>query len=253
MKKILILIFITISLAYTKAVPSKKLIFCPTASNLSKGNLAYDTRIFGNGGVLSEFRFAFNRNFQLGVSYGGTNIIGREEAEFNDNPGVSLKYVFFTEDYYYPQIALGFTSQGYGVWDGERYDIKSRGFYLAMSKNYILAGGLGTFGAHLGINYTVTEDDDDEMIDLYLGFDKDLSSRIQLVVEYDLALNDNKEVIVDGKDVSRTNRRGYLNSGIRFLLSSNFELEFNYNDILNNIKNTEQGAREVKISYIAQF
>ena len=257
MKKILslivILFLLTTIVLNAKSVKTKHLIYCPTASSLEKGNLAYDTRIFGNGGVLSEFRFAFNKNFQLGVSYGGTKILGREEAEFNKNPGVSLKYVFFTEDYYYPQIALGFTNQGYGAWnDGsDRYQIKSKGFYLVLSKNYIIAGGLGTLGTHVGVNYTVTEDmddSDDKMVDLFIGLDKSLGSMVNIVLEYDFAFNDDSS-----EESPPTLGRGFLNSGIIFSLTKNFSLEFSYNDILKNIRESDQGSREVKISYKSQF
>lgn len=251
---LIVILFLLIPLILNaKSVKTKSLIHCPTASSLEKGNLAYDTRIFGNGGVLSSFRFAFNKNFQLGVCYGGTEILGRDEAEFNKNPGVSLKYVFFTEDYYYPQIALGFTNQGYGYWNDndDRYQIKSKGFYLVFSKNYIIAGNLGTLGTHLGMNYTVTEDtddSDDKMVDLFVGFDKSLGSMVNVVLEYDFAFNDDSE-----EENSPTLGRGFFNAGIKFSLTNNFILEFDYNDILRNTRESDQGSREVKISYRAQF
>jgi len=74
-----------------------------------------------------------------------------------------------------------------------------------------------------------------------------------LLVEYDAALNDN---LTDGdyalNDITFGKGKGYLNTGIRWAMSSNLMLEINFNDI-NQKTEAEYTNREVKVMYSESF
>jgi hypothetical protein len=77
----------------------------------------------------------------------------------------------YNEDFYNPNMSIGFDSQGTGSWikGSDRYEMLSKGFYFVMSKNFFVSGGkLGTFGVHIGTNYCVTEDNDNNL-NAFLG------------------------------------------------------------------------------------
>jgi hypothetical protein len=196
--------------------------------------------------------------FYIGVSWGGTRIIGREKPIWNGHPGVRLHYRIVPEDFYYPNIAIGFDSQGYGMWRkfDSRYEIKSKGFYFVLSKNYFVSGGqLGTMGVHLGTNYCVTEKpiDGDDNLNFFFGIDKSLVQNLSLLAEYDFAFNDDA-------DHAPTRGNGYLNIGFRWSFNNELHLEFDVKDVLRNHK-TKAGpdgerlnpSRELRIIYNTAF
>ncbi len=272
---IFLILIIAIINSLKAEVYSKKLINIPTAATLNRAELDFNTRIYDQGGILTEFNVGITENFYIGISFGGINMIGKDEPKWNQIPGISAKYVFLTEDFYNPSMAIGFNSQGYGAWhdedfdnlnsnNNERYEIKSQGFFLVMSKNFLVKGGdLGSFGIHSGLNYCVTEKkDEDDSINLFVGFDKSIGSQIEFLFEYNAALNDNsKKTDAAGNDISLTERIGYMNLGLRWEFETNFYLEFDLKDILRNsrIKNgnqykrIKQPNRELRIGYLMDF
>ena len=179
------------SFAQEQDVQTKKLIDTPTAFMVGKGNIDLGGRIVSGGGILSEIAIGITNNFYFGVSYGGSNVIGREDPTWHGNPGVFAKYMFIPEDFYLPSFTFGFNSQGYGAWTGDRYEIKSKGFYLVLSKNYFVSGNLGTLGFHIGTNYNVTERNKaEDRPNFFVGLDKSLGNELTLLAEYDMALNE---------------------------------------------------------------
>jgi len=250
MKKIFTALLLTFSLLCAEEVAVKQLIDCPTAFKLKKAGILLGGRMYNDGGVLTEVGVGLADNFYFGVSYGGTNIIGRGEPEWNGNPGVFAQVNLMDEDYYYPGFALGFNSQGYGAWSGDRYDIKSKGFYGVASKNFFIANNLGTFGLHGGLNYCVTEKDDlqDDNLNFFVGFDKSVGNNFNLLFEYDFAVNDNST-----EKNAPTKGYGYMNAGMRWSFDNALHLEFDLKDILKNQKGDAGLERQIRLIYITKF
>ncbi len=261
MKKLVALVFIIgftfflsipkTSLAQVPAYPQPPiLINTPTAGVLDRGSYATTLRMMPNGGVLAGVSIGLTRRFMLGVSYGGTHIIGQDSIEWNPQPGVQVKYRLVEETYKFPAIALGFNSQGYHryIKSLERYALKSSGFYAVASKNYQF---LGNLGVHFGVNYSLENKDGDDDPNLFAGIDKDINEEISLMVEYDTGLNDNKKSGTSPLVVSR--RRGYLNAALRWTFAQKFHLEFDMNNLLKNKQTVNNISREIKIVYIEYF
>lgn len=223
-----------------------KLIDNPTAGTLSKGDYDFEIRIFPEGGILGGFMVGLFPRLSFGISYGGSKIIGNSpDIEWNDEPGVEIKYRLSEEGYKFPAIAIGYSNQGYGAFidstDIKRYMVKSKGIYGALSKNFTYNNRYD-FSLHLGLNYNTSEQDDDDALDFYTGLDFIMNEEISILGEYDFALNDNN-------DESLGEKRGYLNAGLRWTFAKSLILQVNFKDILGNYRESETVNRELMIVY----
>ena len=100
--------------APTTDVELQKLVDAPTAGCLKKGQYNFELQVYPQGGVLAGFAVGLFDRFTMGVSYGGIGIIGSDQVEWNEQPGVLLKYRLFEESILMPAVALGFSESG--IW-----------------------------------------------------------------------------------------------------------------------------------------
>ncbi|MBL7032568.1 MAG: hypothetical protein ISR91_00325 [Candidatus Delongbacteria bacterium] len=234
------------------AVPLNYLIDTPTAGLLERGEMGFDSRIYGDGGVLFTFQVGVFQAFNMGVSYGGTGIVGQGEVNWNRQPEVHLRYRLLNESFIWPAVNIGYSSQGYGRHYEDRYQFKARGFYGVTSKNFLLAGR-SIIGFHAGINYNNNEVDDDSGPNYWFGYHHALNQDLMLVLEYDCALRD-KYVLQQLADepVMELHRRdrGYLNGALRWTFAKKLSLIFHFKDLLGNQENLENFEREIRIQYV---
>jgi hypothetical protein len=151
-------------------------------------------------------------------------------------------------------VAIGIDTQGTGFYDEalERYQFKSRGVFVVVSKNY---AWLGDLAAHGGVSRSL-EDRDDGNPTFYGGLDKSLGRWASLLVEYDAALNDDADDGVYGEG------KGYLNAALRFALVPQVEVRLVARDLLRNTEGNDTQSdlvadegvgREVDFSYRVSF
>jgi len=248
--------------------PPLNLVRIPTAGTLPRGSFTLESLLITDGGMVPRLSVGFTDNFSFGVSFGVQNLIGGNKPSINKTtPEVQIKYRVFDESEKMPALVYGLDTQGrglyhavdsiftYGIFDStvtlNRYDQKAWGMYMVMSKNWNF---LGNLGLHAGISKSLSENDDgDKDINVFFGIDKELNRSFSLLVEYDLALNDNL-----GKGEYASNDypfgkgKGYLNAGIRWAISPNLMLEINFNDINQNTE-AEYTNREIKVMYSESF
>ena len=241
--------------------PPLSLVTIPTSGTLQTGNYSLEVLLINEGGLVPRLSIGITDNLTLGVSWGIQNLIGDHSPYFNKKyPDYHFKYRLWGEDLTKPGIVIGFDSQGRGKYRyiedsvvGEnsfnRYDQKSFGYYLIMSKNYNL---MGNFGVHFGINRTLEIEDGDDDLNILFGIDKELNRDFSLMFEFDGMLNDNKDEY-DYEDLSFGKGLGYLNAGLRWSLSENLLLELNFNDIRRNQNISETAHREFKVLYSKKF
>ena len=109
------------------------------------------------------------------------------------------------------------------------------------------------------LNKNLFENDDgDDDINLFFGFDKEINRSFSILAEYNLARDDDNTV--DDESLVIRKGRGYLNAGLRWSATNNLMLEVNVNDItknneysLDNDQLYDSMNREVKIIYFENF
>ena len=94
----LCLLFITLSLTKAQGsagsdskIEPRYLIDVPTAGMLAHGSLALDVDFYESNGVLANVSVAVFNRLLLGISFGGTNIVGSGNPSWNSTPGFLVK------------------------------------------------------------------------------------------------------------------------------------------------------------------
>ena len=253
MRKILSLILVmttTVTLVHAqhRLTPTtskvRSLIDLPTSGILEKNEYDFDTRIFANGGILLGFSVGLFDRFNMGILYGGTEVISDSpNIKWNSDPGVEVRYRIAHENVYTPAVTLGYSNQGFGPYNDsdKRYQIKSPGLYAVGSKNFKYFGHRDV-GLHFGINLNTSERDDDDGLNFFLGTDVSLNEQIALVFEYNFALDDDS-------DDAYGEGKGYFNGGLRWSFAEKLLFQFNFKDLGSNNKYTTSINREVRIVY----
>lgn len=226
--------------------PPINIIDTPTANFMNRKYFELQLRVYHLGGMLGGLAVGLTQRLMFGVSYGGQNIIGQGPVKWNQAPGVNIRYRLKVEDYRFPGICIGFDSQGYGTYypEAERYQIKSKGAYVVVSKNYSI---LENFGIHGGMNYSGENKSTEKDLNFFCSAHLMLDPEITLLWEYDFAINDNDEK-------SLGSGKGYMNAGVRWHFSPRLIFEFSVKNLLGNMKTIEGEPvpttnRELKIIY----
>lgn len=236
-------------------IPPRALIDLPTAGTFPRGYFDIGVRLFPNGGAIGNTSIGLSSRLTLGISYGGEDIVSNTDPNWNPRIEFQVKFRIIDELEYFPAVTAGFSSQGYGAWlpEYDRYTFKSRGFYLVVSRSFYFYDW--TAGWHAGANYSMEKDfDADEDFNFFVGLDATFKYNLALLMEYDVALNDDRSTLPSGDPNLRGGKgRGYLNLGVKWLFSKNLELEFHVKDILGNRRDADTITREISITYIDKF
>ena len=235
--------------------PSRSLVDTPTAGNVPSGTFETRARVFPGGGLELRLDIGLTRWLTLGGGFGGVKVIGDGEPDWYPEPGFALKVRLLEETWTLPAFALGIDTQGAGYWDEslERFQFKSRGVYAVLSKNY---AWLGDLTLHGGVGRSLEENDDRDVTP-FCGIEKSIGSAWGMALEYDAAINDNRDDGAFGRG------RGYLNGSLRWALSPAIELRFVVRDMLENTETIdplyrdviadEGWGRELSFSYMESF
>ncbi len=232
----------------TFELPPRQLVDMPTAGTLPRAHYQIGFRFYPSGGAIGFTDIALSDRFMLGISYGADNVISNKSPHWNPRIEFNIKFRLIDEVDYFPALAVGFTSQGFGEWniDNDRYAFKSRGFYGVISRSFYLYNMVA--GWHGGINYSLENDiDEDKAVNLFVGFDMTFKYNLALLFEYDAALNDDKSLEYSGKG------RGYLNMSVKWIFTEKLELEALLKDFLLNRRESTTFTREIRLAYINKF
>ncbi|NNE43586.1 MAG: hypothetical protein HKN12_05220 [Gemmatimonadetes bacterium] len=234
--------------------PARHVVDTPTAGTSPVGAFETRTKAFPGGGLEVRVDIGLTHWLSLGGSYGGLQIIGDGDPDWNPEPGFAVKLRVMQETFFLPAVAVGVDTQGGGYWDSarDRYQFQSRGIYAVASKNYAWYGDL-TF--HGGLNRSL--EGSDENINPFLGMEKSIAGLWAISLEYDSALNDNRDDGAYGKG------RGYLNGALSWDVSPQMEVRFVVRDMLRNAEPAapeftdvivdEGWGREFTFTYIERF
>lgn len=221
-----------------------RLIDSPTAGLIAKGSFGVDLRFFPNGGVLGQLNAGALDRLIIGLSFGGEQIIGAQDVEWYPRVEPTIRYRLIEENDALPALAIGYETQGYGTYGAGRYRIKSKGVFMAASKNYTSA--LGQFGLHGGLNLSREGRDADGDLSGWVGLDKSINEELGVVAEYDLGLDDNSRAAIGSGE-------GYLNAGVHWNAVESLSLGFLLKNILGNGDDDPQMSRELSVRYTETF
>lgn len=224
--------------------PIRKIIDLPTPGTPKSGDLAFDFDILTGVNFISRLELGIFNNFSIGASFGIENFIGSGKINFYKIPGLNAKYRIFTETRRFPSIALGIETQGMGNYldSLSRYEVKSPGLFLALSKNFKLLGYFSLYGV---FGYSLENKLEDDF-NIEIGFEKTIWKMISFVFEYNFALNDNSSNSL-GKG------RGYMNMGIMCSLSNKVTLSFHLRNLMDNNKISQNSERALSIIYYSSL
>ncbi len=256
---VFLVVFVLASAAYSqqsqsdaKAMPAEgfqptRLVDCPTAGLLPRASFDFDIRIYPNGGVIFGLDIGLMRRFMVGMSFGGENVIGDGDPDWNPDIEFAAKYRLINESWSFPALAIGFDSQGSGAFNDslDRYVYKSKGFYAVLSKGYAM--GDIPLGLHAGANYSLENDDEDKDIAVFFGADMRFGENLGVVGEYDLGTNDDNAQELFGQGY------GYLNVGVQWIFSETLFLQFHLKNLLLNREDVSTWGREFRIVYFESF
>lgn len=220
---------------------SGQIVDSPMATVLRHGDFRIRGRIMDGGSLVASTEVGIRDRFSVGVSWGMQGLLGRSDVEFNDQTALMLRLLLIDE-LSWPSLVIGFDNQGYGAWDEdlERYERKSKGFYLAATRNWY--GPLGSdVATTVGINYG-TEEADQQSVDGWFGVEQDFGNRFALLMDYSLGLDDreDEEPDVYGRGL------GWLDLGMRWNIGSEVQFRFYFRDLLGNYAGSPGGVGRAK-------
>ena len=226
----------------SKAEP-RWLIEAPTAGVMPHKQTVTDLRFSEGNSLLVEIELGLWERALVSLSFGGQDLFGSQSTNWNPDPGVSARIRILNETKTRPALAIGFRSQGFGRYDDRlgRYESKSLGLYFVFSRNYRHPTGQG--GVHFGLNRSLEDDDGDRSLTGFLGGDLEFVGKLAFLAEYHFAFNDD-----DGQALGRG--RGYLNVGIRWMVSDRLAIEFDLKDVLENNVRVKRPRREVRVVFL---
>ncbi len=255
----------------TEMLQPRRLIDAHTAGILPRGYFDFETRSYpsrhpavAGAGITFSIGVGITDRLMFGGGYGADGLVGRGAVRGNPWPGLLFKYRIIEENFVLPGIALGYDWQGYGGVEGygdssdayRGYVYKSQGFFLALSKNFLLFSTV-QLGFHGAVNYSLEEQTQVTWPNGYAGMDLGINEELAIAVEYDLALNQR-----DPGSARYTHPlRGFLNLGVRWRFAPTFYMEFDAKDVLENkLRNPGNPdskrlgwGRELKLVYVSAF
>jgi hypothetical protein len=254
-------------------IQPRRLIEMHTAGALPRAMLDFETRVYPSrhddvdgAGITFGISVGITDRFMFGGGYGADGLVGHGTVRGNPWPGLCVKYRLIEENYFMPAIAIGYDWQGWGGIEGYEntdndyrgYVYKSQGFFVALSKNYLLFKSVN-LGFHGDVNFSTEEIQRVRWPNCYIGADLGINEELAIAAEYNLALNEE-----DPDAESYCNPlKGFFNAGIRWAIFPSLYIEFNAKDIFRNklrLKNdpvaddTPLGwSRELKLVYVSSF
>jgi len=184
----------------------------PVPVSLAHAEYYVGVRLWGGGGALARFGIGLFDRMTLGVSFGGDSLIGADKPVMYPRPEFFARGAILTEQGFFPDLAVGFESQGYDHYSSDQYGVYPKGGYVCLGKT---VEPTRTY-VQLGVNYWRGTSG-------FVVVNQLLPGSFEFVVEYDLALND---------DRAEYESYGYLNLGLGWTFNEQLRFCVGLRDIL---------------------
>ncbi len=182
LKIVFVLLFAASSLTYSGEL--LRIVTEPTAGIIAPGTYSVSFCTFPDDGLRFSFSVGVISRLVLGISFGGTNVIGVEDAVWFDHLWLKGRFRLLDETEVSPAVAFGYDNEPILIRPGS-YSKQAKGMYLALSKNF------STFGGDMGVHGGVSLDPESPAhAGMWVGFDKSVPGGFGIACEYDPAFND---------------------------------------------------------------
>lgn len=217
----------------------------PTAGIIPKGSFSAYTVFSDGGGVMAELSAAPLKDFNMGICYSGSNVIGGGQVTWQNYPGIHLRYRILNETPNVPAVLIGVSTQGRGIFsaDEKRFTTLSPGFFASVSKSFNWF--LGGLALHGGVNYSFEPPSSQKSINVYVGVEQTLASVFSVSIEYNPTLDDGNKQFLSEK--------GLLNASFKWMLDKNFVLELQARDLLAHYASYSSFTRWLALEYVTTF
>ena len=241
MQRLILCLCIAAGSAAADRAELTSLVDSPTAGLVRKGHYAVNVRLFADGGAVGHLHVGVLKRLSVGASFGGEQLIGTGAVDWYPQVGLAARCRIIEEGYRWPALILGLDTQGVGPYINQRYQVKSKGIYLVLSKNY--TSMLGELGIHAGVNVSHGDIAAGDW-SAWLGIDKSLRF-MALFAEYDLGRNNGLQ--------NRGVGDGYLNVGGAWTVVPELRVAYYLKNALKSAHFSSQSIRELSVTYRRKF
>ncbi len=227
------------------SVESRYIVDMPTAGVLHKGAFSINSMMYNSGGLLIDISTSPFTNFNFGISFSGSNIIGSGDLVWQKFPGIHLRLRLIDETTTFPAILLGLNTQGRGIFDteNERFQTLSPGAFVSASKNFSWL--LGNIALHGGMNYSFEPVPSERAPNLYFGIEQSIGDPASISIEYNANIDERSDEFMSDK--------GLLNAAVRVSIGQGFTMELQVRDLLSNQKDMQGFTRFIGFEFIRRL
>lgn len=224
---------------------SRYVVDMPTAGVIPKGTFSIYGLAYTSGGTLIYFDTAPFENFNIGLSFSGTNILGEGDIIFQKLPGINIRWRIVNETNVFPAILVGVSNQGRGIYykNLDRFQTFFPGIFASVSKTF--KWPLGILSAHGGLNSSWEQPGGKLYPNLWVGFEHTIGNSASLNMEFNPNYTDSNSDVMSNSML--------LNAQLRLSLSRGITLELIARDLFNHTKNLSGFERWFGIEYITNF
>jgi hypothetical protein len=194
----------------------------PTPFSLMHGEYYIDARFQNEGGMITHFGIGLFDRLTLGASYGGNGFLGASKPTFFPRVGFQARVSITNEDEtFLPDLGIGYDDQGFGDYDNtdKQYQVRSKGFYLAIGKTLDVSNTYFVFGPNYWIGSNKRKG-----FSGFIAAKQILSEHWDFILEYDLNI----------RHTEYERNRGFLNLGISWTFTENLTFTLMLKDLFEN-------------------
>lgn len=235
MKRLLVTIVLISMVSFVFGISEFDSITTPTAHVLDRGDYSFQTKFYGNSSMRFSSYIGLFERLSIGFSYGADDFVGNKKPDWNDHVDFKVKFQLLKETINIPGLAVGFDSEGHGIWHEEqkRYAMKSPGFYAVIGKSDLVLRGSSL---NIGINRSTEVKDGDKDINTFFAIGQSIGEDLNFTLEYNFAFNDNDNN--PSNEIAKYgDGRGYLNLSVGWFIVPDLQFKFSIYDLLNNSPN----------------
>ncbi|MCS7249814.1 MAG: hypothetical protein N2323_04620 [candidate division WOR-3 bacterium] len=191
----------------------------PSPIFLGHGEYLIGFRLQGNNGIMANFGIGLFDRLNMGISYSGESILGSGKPTFPEKRGPEFQFrlkLVGEETFVFPDIILGFDSQGFGSYDTNKkgYSVPEKMFYLLLGKTIDITNTNFSGGVYY-----------QDKVNFFISITQLLPNDFNVIFEYSSSFYEKE------RDIKNY---GFLNAGIAWNFTEQVRFLFALREIIKN-------------------